>query len=556
VIGYLVHNYPLIHAFQTRPLGRTRKEVKFVSNIFRMAPKLQDLFEDGELVAVKGALDRPISGLVMDSRRVVPGNLFFALPGHRADGASFIDEAIGRGAVAVVTEKPPVHPHAKVVFLQVANARAALARVARRYYKFPDRDLGVIGVTGTNGKTTVAHLTKHFLDNEGRTGLIGTINYDLGARSVPSFKTTPEAVDLFGMLAQMRDAGCRHAVMEVSSHGIDQQRVLGLQFAAAVFTNLTRDHLDYHQTLEAYFAVKTRLFTGEVGPVPGLAVVNLDDPHGAELVARIPAAVRVVTFGENPRADVRAENIALNFKNTTFRLAWPRLRPGFGGQAGGDESGRVGGAHSGTVEDSADVDSPFIGRYNISNLLAATATAWALGRDPKVFLASLATFRGVPGRMERIEEGQDFNVLVDYAHTDDALRNALGMLRAITPGRLLVVFGCGGNRDRTKRPLMTRAVQDFADFAWATADNPRSEPLAQIFSDMKTGVTAPEKICWTDDRRRALSLALDVAKPGDCILVAGKGHESYQEFADTVIPFDDRQVVRELIGIKQLKINS
>jgi UDP-N-acetylmuramoyl-L-alanyl-D-glutamate--2,6-diaminopimelate ligase len=545
VIGYLVHNYPLIHAFQTRPLGRTRKEVKFVSNIFRMAPKLQDLFEDGELIAVKGALDRPISGLVMDSRRVVPGNLFFALPGYRADGASFIDEAIGRGAIAVVTEKPPVHPHAKVVFLQVANARAALARVARRYYKFPDRDLGVIGVTGTNGKTTVAHLTKHFLENEGRTGLIGTINYDLGVRTVPSFKTTPEALDLFGMLAQMRDAGCRHAVMEVSSHGIDQQRVLGLQFAAAIFTNLTRDHLDYHKTLEAYFAVKTRLFTGETGPVPRLAIVNLDDPHGAELAAKIPAAARVVTFGENPRADVRAEAIALNFKNTTFRLVWPRLRQGFSGQAGGVQSD--------SVEETLDVESPFIGRYNISNLLAATATAWALGRDPKVFLASLATFRGVPGRMERIEEGQTFNVLVDYAHTDDALRNALGMLRAITPGRLLVVFGCGGNRDRTKRPLMMRAVQDFADFAWATADNPRSEPLAQIFADMKAGVIAPEKIFWTDDRRRALSLALDVAKPGDCILVAGKGHESYQEFADTVIPFDDRQVVRELIGIKQLK---
>jgi UDP-N-acetylmuramoyl-L-alanyl-D-glutamate--2,6-diaminopimelate ligase len=545
VIGYLVQNYPLIHAFQARPLGRTRKEVKFVSNIFRMAPKLQDLFEDGELLAVKGTLDRPISGLVMDSRRVVPGNLFFALPGQRADGASFIDEAIGRGAIAVVTEKPPVHPHAKVIFLQVANARAALARVAQRYYKFPDRDLGVIGVTGTNGKTTVAHLIKHFLEGEGRTGLIGTINYDLGVRTVPSYKTTPEALDLFGMLAQMRDAGCRHAVMEVSSHGIDQQRVLGLQFAAAIFTNLTRDHLDYHKTLDAYFAVKTRLFTGDVGPapslarsaVPRLAIVNLDDPHGAELVAKIPASARAVTFGENPRADVRAENIALNFKNTTFRLVWPSA-----------ESGRGGGA--------LDIDSPFIGRYNISNLLAAVATVWALGRDPKIFLASLATFRGVPGRMERIEEGQAFNVLVDYAHTDDALRNALGMLRAITPGRLLVVFGCGGNRDRTKRPLMVRAVQDFADFAWATADNPRSEPLAQIFADMKTGVIAPEKISWTDDRRRALSLALDVAKPGDCILVAGKGHESYQEFADTVIPFDDRQVVRELIGIKQLKISS
>ncbi len=525
--GYLVHNYPLIRAFQPRPFGRTRKEDKVFTELSRMAPKLQDFFENGELLAVKGPLDRPISGLVMDSRRVVPGNLFFALPGRRADGAGFIDEAIARGAVAVVTEKSPAHPHAKVTFLQVADARAALARVAQRYYRFPDRDLEVIGVTGTNGKTTVTHLIKHFLEEAGRVGLIGTINYDLGSRTVPSFKTTPEALDIFGMLAQMRDAGCRQVVMEVSSHGIDQQRVRGLHFAVAVFTNLTRDHLDYHRTLDAYFAVKTRLFDGAVGPVPRLAVVNLDDPRGPELVAKIPAAARIVTFGENPRAEVRAENVSLNFKNTAFRLVWP------GGACG--------------------VDSPLIGRYNVSNLLAAAAAAWALGRDPKIFLGRMAAFPGVSGRMERIEEGQPFNVLVDYAHTDDALRNALGMLRAITPGRLLVVFGCGGNRDRTKRPLMVRAVQEFADFAWATADNPRSEPLAQIFADMKAGVTAPEKITWIDDRRRALSLALDAARPGDCLLVAGKGHESYQEFADTVIPFDDRQVVRELIGIKQLR---
>jgi UDP-N-acetylmuramoyl-L-alanyl-D-glutamate--2,6-diaminopimelate ligase len=320
--------------------------------------------------------------------------------------------------------------------------------------------------------------------------------------------------------------------MEVSSHGIDQQRVLGLQFGAAVFTNLTRDHLDYHRSLETYFDVKARLFSGSGGPPPKIAVVNIDDAHGAKLAARIAAEsaqtqLRLVTFGETPRADVRAENVALHFKNTTFKLVWPN--------------------------GSMDVDSPMIGRYNVSNMLAAIATAWGLGRDPFVFLSRLRAFKGVPGRMERIEEGQPYNVLVDYAHTDDALRNALGMLRAITPGRLLVVFGCGGNRDRSKRPLMARAVQDFADFAFATADNPRSESLTQIFDDMKGGVIAPEKIAWVEDRRRAISLALDAAKEGDCLLIAGKGHESYQEFADTVIPFDDRQVVRELIGIKSLK---
>jgi len=527
MIGYLTSNSALIHAFSPRPASRTRRETLALNRVFKMAPKLSDYFPDGEILAQKGGLDRPISGLAIDSRRVVPGNLFFAIPGRRADGATFIDEAVSRGAVAVVTQKLPGHAPAKVTFIEVADVRTTLARVAQRFYKFPDRDMTVVGVTGTNGKTTVTHLIKHFLNGDQRVGLIGTINYDLGARTVPSFRTTPESLDIYGMMAQMRDAGCRQTVMEVSSHGIDQQRVLGLQFGAAVFTNLTRDHLDYHQTLEAYFAVKTKLFTGGTGAPPKVAVVNLDDPYGAKLAAQIPAGVKTVTFGEDPRALVRAENVALNFKNTTFRLVWP----------------------GGTLE----IDSPLIGRYNVSNLLAAIATAWGLGRDPVVFLARLRAFGGVAGRMERIEEGQPFNVLVDYAHTDDALRNALGMLRAITPGRLLVVFGCGGNRDRTKRPLMVKAVQEFADFAFATADNPRSEALAQIFADMKAGVTAPDKISWTEDRRRAISLALDTAKAGDCLLIAGKGHESYQEFADTVIPFDDRQVVRELIGIKTLK---
>jgi UDP-N-acetylmuramoyl-L-alanyl-D-glutamate--2,6-diaminopimelate ligase len=217
----------------------------------------------------------------------------------------------------------------------------------------------------------------------------------------------------------------------------------------------------------------------------------------------------------------------LGFKNSTFKLVWP--------------------------QGELTVDSPLVGRYNVSNLLAAIATAWGLGRDPAVFLSRLKSFRGVPGRMERIEEGQPFNVLVDYAHTDDALHNALGMLRAITPGRLFVVFGCGGNRDRSKRPLMTAAVQEFADFAWATADNPRGEALAQIFTDMRAGVSAADKITFVEDRRHAISLALDAAKPGDCLLIAGKGHETYQEFADTIVPFDDRQVVRELIGIKSIK---
>jgi UDP-N-acetylmuramoyl-L-alanyl-D-glutamate--2,6-diaminopimelate ligase len=527
VIGYLVQPRAALFSLPT-PARRTRLEPKLRRRLFPMVPNLSTLLDGDEILAVKGSLERPVSGLALDSRRVVPGTVFFALPGRRTDGASFVDEAVSRGAIAVVGQGMPAYPQSRVTFIQVADARAALAGAAQRYYGYPDRQLEVVGVTGTNGKTTVSHLIKHFLNGKRRVGLIGTIQYDLGARTVPSFRTTPESLDIFGMMAQMRDAGCREAVMEVSSHGIDQKRVLGLRFEAAVFTNLTRDHLDYHRTIEAYFEVKSRLFTGETGTAPKVAVVNLDDPHGAGLAERLGSGpARLVTFGESPRALVRAEDVRLNFKDTAFRLVWP----------GG----------------SLEVASPLIGRYNVSNLLGAAATAWAMGRDPREFLPRLADFPGVPGRMERIEAGQPFNVLVDYAHTDDALRNALGMLRAITPGRLLVVFGCGGNRDRTKRPLMVKAVQEFADFAFATADNPRGEPLSQIFADMQAGIVAPEKMAWVDDRRRAISLALDGARAGDSLLVAGKGHESYQEFADTVAPFDDRQVVRELIGIKALR---
>lgn len=509
--------------FRLAPVSPSR-----LRNPTAMAHSLSDLLTAGEIVAVRGPLDRPVTGIVMDSRRVVPGSVFFALPGLRTDGSIHVAEALSRGAVAVVSVAAPAATPAKVTFIQVADARAALARAARRVHRAPDHDLAVVGVTGTNGKTTVAHLVKLFLEEQTRVGLLGTISYDLGARTVPSFKTTPEALDVFHLLAQMRDAGCREAVMEVSSHGIDQRRVLGLEFAAAVFTNLTQDHLDYHQTLEAYFQVKARLFTGETGSVPPVAIINIDDPHGCRLLDMIPAGTsRVVTYGESADALIRAEGVELGFKETTFALVWPEGR--------------------------ARVRSPLLGRYNVANVLAAAATAYGLGRNPHAFLARLAVFSGVPGRMERIEEGQAFNVLVDYAHTDDALRNALGMLRAITPGRVLCVFGCGGNRDRAKRPLMTRAVEECADIALVTADNPRGETVPAIFDDMRAGVTRPEKFTWIEDRRRAISLALDLCRPGDCLLVAGKGHETYQEFADTITPFDDRQVVRELIQLKRLR---
>ena len=524
MIGYLSTNHALIAAFAPRPVRRTRGETVALNRVFKKAPKLSDYFGDDEILAIKGSLERPISGLAMDSRRVAPGNVFFALPGFRLDGAHFVDEAMSRGAVAIVTEKMPAHPPAKVTFIHVANARASLARVSQRYYKFPDRDLSVVGVTGTSGKTTVAHLIQHFLSGDQRVGLMGTINYDLGARTVPSFRTTPESLDVYGMLAQMREAGCRQAVVEISSHGIDQQRVQGLRLGAAVFTNLSSEHLDYHATTDAYFKGKNRLFNGENGAPPKLAVVKLDDRHGAQLAARIPAEVRTVTFGETPAAQVRAENIVYTLKSTNFKLIWP--------------AGEM------------PIESPLVGSYNLNNLLAAIATAYGLGRDPFVFLAKLRAFKGIPGRMERIEEGQGFQVLVDYAHTANSLRAALGMVRAMTPGRLFVVFGCVGHRERTQRAVMAETVQEFADFAMVTADNPKDESLTQIFADLQAGVTQQEKFTWIEDRRRAISLALDACKPGDSLVIAGKGHESYQHLASTVIPFDDREVVRELLRCK------
>jgi len=496
-----------------------------------MGIKLADLFDGIRIVARKGGLEASAGSIVIDSRRAAPGCLFFALPGLRADGNDFVDEAIARGAVAVVSPRPRFFVPARVTYLQIENARAVLAEVSRRFYGKPDAQLELIGVTGTNGKSTVTHVLKHLLGGgDTPVGLIGTINYDLGRRTVPSYKTTPESVDLYGMLAQMRDAGCRSAVMEVSSHGIDQLRVHGMRFAAAAFTNLTRDHLDYHGSLDAYFAAKARFFTGEAVPLPPVAVVNIDDSYGRQLVKMIPRPARIVTYAIGREALLRAIGVELGFTGTRFRLEWP----------GG----------------SAPVETSLLGGYNASNLLCALAICHGMGYDFARILPRIATIPGIPGRMERIENDLGANVLVDYAHTDDALHNALSMLRAITPGRVLAVFGCGGNRDRTKRPRMTAVVQELADFGWATSDNPRKEALEQIFADMKTGVSDPARIIFIEERRRAISLALDAARPGDSLLIAGKGHEPFQEFEDTVITFDDRQVARELIAIKEMSSES
>ncbi|MDR2981810.1 MAG: UDP-N-acetylmuramoyl-L-alanyl-D-glutamate--2,6-diaminopimelate ligase [Puniceicoccales bacterium] len=491
------------------------------------SPTLREIFQDIPFLEFAGDWKTPISSLITDSRRVVPGSVFFAIGGLKTNGESFIEDAIARGASAVVTSSA-VGKRFQIACVRVANVRKTLAAVAKNFYKQPEKKLKVLGVTGTNGKTTVSTLVQYLMQQDSsKWGLIGTVRYEIGGRSLPSHRTTPESPEIFGMMAQMVVAGCEGVSMEVSSHAIDQDRVEGLGFTALAFTNLSRDHIDYHHDMEAYFQVKARPFLGECGATPEVAVINIDDPMGCRLAQMLPSDVKLVSFGESPDATVRATDVKLMPGESSFSIIWP--------------------GHQGMVR------TTLPGHYNVSNVLCALALAYAAGRNLEDLLPAVSSFPGVPGRMERVAPDLPYHVYVDYAHTDDALRNALSMLRKITPGRLLVVFGCGGNRDRGKRPKMTAAVQEMADYAWATADNPRKEAIEDIFEDMKTGVTAPEKITFIPDRRRAISLALDAANEGDCLLIAGKGHETYQEFADVIVPFDDRHVTRELLSLKQCR---
>ncbi|WPJ95286.1 UDP-N-acetylmuramoyl-L-alanyl-D-glutamate--2,6-diaminopimelate ligase [Coraliomargarita algicola] len=487
--------------------------------------KVSQLLGGSEIVRHQLREDSPVSCLITDSRRVVPGALFFAIGGLRTDGNLFVEEAVDRGAVAIITEEN-LGQHFPIDYIQVTDVRKALALVSRQFFGAPDAKLGITGITGTNGKTTVSMLTQHLIGGQDRVGLLGTIRYDLGKRTLPSFRTTPESVDVYALLSQMVDNGCAEAVMEVSSHGVDQKRTYGVDIDVAVFLNLTQDHIDYHKSMESYYEVKKRLFTGETGSCPRAVVINVDCAYGRRLLEDIPKGVDVITFGiEAKTALIRAENVSLYAERTEFDLTWP------GGQV--------------------HVSSPLLGRYNVSNLLAALAIARAKGHSIESVLDRVASFPGVPGRMERVDAGQDFNLLVDYAHTDDALIHACSMLREITPGRLIIIFGCGGDRDRTKRAPMLRAALDGADEVYVTSDNPRTESIEQIFADMRAA-TGSEAAHYVSDRKHAISLALDCAKAGDCVLIAGKGHEAYQEFDGTVIPFDDRQIARELIRMKSI----
>lgn len=496
--------------------------MKSIYEIFKNIPDAE-IFGDGKICP---------SCLITDSRRVMPGAVFFAMDGLRTRGSFFIPDAVKSGACAVVARECPELPES-VVRIVVPDVARAAAVAAAAFYEKPQESLQLVGVTGTNGKTSVTSIVRFLMMRQSGGnapwGLLGTVRYELGARSMPSYKTTPEAIDVLGMLAEMRDNACAGAVMEVSSHAISQNRVDALPFDVVAFTNLTQDHMDYHGNMENYFSVKSRLFDGSQGTFPRAAILNADDAYGMRLREKIHAQTRVFTFGterekriEHP--DFEAKNIALGSAESRFLLCYP------GGEI--------------------NVKTLLPGHYNVSNVLCALAVVAALGGDVVRAADDLKSFEGVPGRMERVGDNPfPFDVFVDYAHTDDALENALGMLRGITSGKLFTVFGCGGNRDRGKRPKMVKAVQRFSDFAWATSDNPRKEPLEQIFNDMRAGVSEAEKICFEPDRRRAIGLALETAKEGDIVLIAGKGHETYQEFADITLPFDDRAVACELLAL-------
>ncbi len=486
-----------------------------------------DLAKNINAIKVTGDKRAEIKMLIADSRRVAPATAFFAVSGHNTDGNNFVEDAAIRGACVIVSERPApkVFPAA---WIQVENISIAMAKAGKSFYGNTESTLRTIGITGTNGKTSVSWLVQKMLnDLKEKCGLIGTIHYDLGGRCLPASRTTPEALELHAMLSQMRFAECKAVAMELSSHAIDQKRVEGLNLECACFLNLTQDHLDYHKTMDAYYNTKASIFKGSLGSVPKVAVVNIDDPYGRKLTTSLLEETKLVSFGiDSLDATIRASDIQMLPQKSTFKLVYPE----------------------GEIEVSINMP----GHYNILNALAAIAIVYSQGFSIKKAVKALEQFGGVPGRMEKVTSGAKFDIFVDYAHTDDALRNGLSMLKSVVKGRLLVVFGCGGKRDRTKRPLMVKAVQDFADIAWATSDNPRGEALEQIFEDMKKGVVDENKICFIEDRRRAINLAIEAAQEGDCILIAGKGHETFQELGETIIPFDDKRVAEELLSLKQI----
>lgn len=474
--------------------------------------KTRNLLRDAVGIADNADAER----LVHDSRLVGPQSIFVAISGGSADGHLFIDKAVENGAIAVVCEAMPGDPHERypgVAFISVTDSHAALAELAASVYGDPSTTLEIVGVTGTNGKTTTSFLLHHLLNDLGkRCGLIGTVQVDLGGSPRPATLTTPDALELQAYLRAMRDADCVACVMEVSSHALDQQRVESVHFDAAVFTNLTREHLDYHGTEEAYFTAKKKLFDG-LKPT-AVALYNVDDPCGEAITTHTQA--RRIAYGRSSDAQVRLTVIA-------NELAGLRLQI-----------------------DGIDARFGLVGLFNAYNLCAAYAVGVALGLESSAVVDSLAAARPVPGRFEQISFPDGRTVIVDYAHTPDALENVLQTIQELRrPGaRIWCVFGCGGDRDRSKRSEMGRIAETYADCVIVTSDNPRTEDPESIIGDIRLGFLRPDRALWITDRAQAIERAADESRPGDVILVAGKGHETYQIVGTERLPFDDREIVR------------
>ncbi|MEY2547055.1 MAG: UDP-N-acetylmuramoyl-L-alanyl-D-glutamate--2,6-diaminopimelate ligase [Verrucomicrobiota bacterium] len=480
---------------------------------------------------IAGPVDRAVEDIAYDSRRVQRNGLFVALRGEKSDGHDFIDAAIEKGATVILAERNGNHP--RVTTVVVENTRTVLADVGAAFYGYPVRKLRMAGVTGTNGKTTTTFLIKHICENAGvRCGLIGTVRYEIAERVLPATRTTPESLDVQELLGQMVDAGCRAAAMEVSSHALAQERTRGLEWNVAVFTNLTQDHLDFHGTMENYFEAKTKLFTSladQKKKTKPVAVINCDDAYGQKLLAKIDNRISIVTYGMSARADFRASNYRMEVGGTSYQL---------------DARGK-----------SYLVRVPLIGRFNVANSMAALAAASALGISLREAVMSLAKSPQVPGRLELVPAKRQFQVFVDYAHTPDALLNVIKTLRELQLNRLIVVFGCGGDRDKQKRPLMGEVVDRHADFAIITSDNPRKEDPDAIIAEVEKGFRGKnyEKIT---DRAAAINRVIAMAQPRDIILIAGKGHENYQEFADHTIPFDDVHLTKRAIENRPVEFAS
>jgi UDP-N-acetylmuramoyl-L-alanyl-D-glutamate--2,6-diaminopimelate ligase len=498
--------------------------------------KLKDIFAGGEVGRVSGPLDVEIQSIVYDSRKASAGSLFFALRGEKLDGTKFVEDALKRGAVAIASEQAPSGQSVGLskdiawIGLLPGSERRGLARASANWCGRPADRLKLVGVTGTNGKTTTAFLVDSILQAAGSTpGLIGTTGYRTPAGSRQAVNTTPESLDLQQMFAEIRDAGGTHAVLEASSHALAMERLWGCRFAVGIFTNLTRDHLDYHKTFEEYFAAKRLLFTGTGAGAPELAVVNADDPYGSQLAG---LAGRTMTYGLRSAADLVTKKFSLSFSGLEFTAQTP----------------------AGTIE----VRSRLVGRINIYNILAAMGAGIGLEIPNAKIEQGIANLELVPGRFQRIEEGQPFLVIVDYAHTDDALRNLILTARELGPSsRIIAVFGAGGERDRTKRPLMGEAAGSLADLVVLTSDNPRGEDPLRIINDVVVGLQKVNaKYVVEPDREKAIAIALDQAKAGDIVLLAGKGHETYQVLGQGTVEFDDREKARAILRRKGFPKNA